>query len=64
MGYPKDYVASYMWFSITASRLPPGKDHKMIIGRRDEVAAAMTSTQIIEAQRLAGEWIAKHRGKN
>ena len=56
-GVPKDFVSAYAWWNVAAahptlghSNLPwkPAKD-------RDELSEKMTSEQVAEAQRLAGE---------
>jgi hypothetical protein len=55
-GVPRDYVQAHMWLNIAASSFPPGKDRDKTVKNRDIVAKRMTSAQISEAQKLAGEW--------
>ncbi len=50
-----------MWFNLAASRLPPGENRDKAVNNRNAVAALMTPAQVVEAQRLAGEW--KPRGE-
>jgi hypothetical protein len=54
-GRLKDKVQAYMWFAIVASTAdsPPDDDMK-------RVARHMTRAQIIQAQRLAEDWIKRH----
>ena len=56
LGVPQDYVQAHMWYSLAASRLPPGKDRDKPVKNRDIVAKRMTPAQISEAQKLAREW--------
>jgi TPR repeat protein len=44
-GLGQDYVLAHKWFNLAAK-----------VADRDAVAAKMTPEQIVEAQRLAGEW--------
>ncbi len=55
-GVPQDYVQAHMWYSLAASRLPPGKNRALAAENRDIIAERMTPAQIAEAQRLAREW--------
>ena len=55
-GVPKDFVLAHMWFSLAASRTPPGKHRDIAVEDRDIIAESMTPAQIAEAQRLAREW--------
>ena len=48
-GVPQDYVAAHMWFNIMAANFSQGDAAE----RRDEVAALMTPSGIMEAQRRA-----------
>jgi uncharacterized protein len=54
-GVARNYVQAHKWLNLAATRLPAsGRDD--IVRLRDEVAARMTRTEIVEAQRLAREW--------
>jgi len=55
-GVKRDSIQAYMWFSIAASR----GDEK---GRRfkAKVEKSMTPAQIAAANKLAGDWIERHR---
>ena len=55
-GVPQDYAQAHMWFNFAASRFPPGAKRDIAVKNRDIVAKKMTSAQISEAQKLAGEW--------
>jgi uncharacterized protein len=50
LGVPKDYVRAYMWFSLAVAQYRDAERNL------DLVARQMTSAQIAEAQKLAGEW--------
>lgn len=51
----RDLVQAYMWMDLAISHA--GVDEgKLYAAERDKVAANMSSSQIDEAQRLAGEW--------
>ena len=54
-GVPQDFVASHMWMTLAAARLTGATQHGAM-KFRDTIAAAMTSEQIAEAQRLAKDW--------
>ena len=54
-GVPQDYVTAHMWFNLAAAQ-----GHTKAQEGRDAVAGVMTPDQIAEAQRMAGEWMAKH----
>ncbi len=49
---PQDYVTAHKWYNIAASL---GDDKSKY--ERDALAKLMTSSQIAEAQKLAGEWM-------
>ena len=57
-GVPQDYVEAHKWFDLAASHHPPGRKLRKSVHDRDFLAKKMTSAQIAEAQRLAGEWMA------
>jgi len=50
-GVPQDYVQAHMWFNLAGAQ---GNDGAM--KNRDKVAKRMTTDQIAQAQKLAGEW--------
>ena len=54
-GAPRDLVASHMWITLAAAQLG-GVTRHGALKFRNTVAAAMTSQQLGEAQRLAREW--------
>ena len=61
LGVPQDYAQAHMWLNLTASNLLPVKDRDNAVKNRDIVAAKMTLAQIAEAQRMAREWLERHR---
>ncbi len=54
-GRLKDKVQAYMWFAIVGSSVDPSSDEDM-----KQVARQMTRAQIVQAQRLARDWIKRH----
>ena len=54
-GRLKDKVQAYMWFAIVGSSLDPPTDDDM-----KRVARHMTRAQIVQAQRLAEDWVKRH----
>lgn len=63
-GVPQDRMLAHMWLNLAAARLPPHEKQREYAARlRDNVADQMTTAQIVEAQKLAREWRAKHRKK-
>ncbi len=54
-GVPQDYIQAHMWYNLAAAR---GNE----VGRmnRDFIVNQMTPAAIIEAQRLAREWLEEH----
>ncbi len=54
-GVSQDHIAAHMWLSLAVARVS-ARDRAKYVDERDELAAKMTSGQIAEAQRLAGEW--------
>jgi TPR repeat protein len=54
-GRLKDKVQTYMWFAIVGSSVDPPTDDDMT-----QVARHMTRAQIVQAQRLAEDWIKRH----
>jgi uncharacterized protein len=47
-GVPQNHVQAYMWYTLASSSL-----HKPAIERRKNLAAKMTSAQIVEGQRMS-----------
>ena len=60
-GVPQDYVRAHMWFNIEASAATDLDDGKLPRMLRDGLAEKMTPAQIAEAQRLARDWLERHR---
>jgi len=54
-GRLKDKVQAYMWFAIVGSSVDPPTDDDM-----RQIARHMTRAQIVQAQRLAENWIKTH----
>ena len=54
-GVEQDFVTSYMWLTLAIATLT-GPTRHGAMKFRDTIAAAMTSAQVAEAQRLAREW--------
>jgi uncharacterized protein len=52
---PADYVQAYMWFAIVGSSVVPPTDDDM-----KRAAQHMTKAQIVQAQRMAEDWIKRH----
>jgi hypothetical protein len=61
-GVPQDYVLAHMWLNLAAARLQDNflRDNT-IEAWRGNVERKMTPNQIAEAQRMAREWLARHR---
>ncbi len=55
-GVPQDYVMAHKWLNLAAAQ--GGRTRDTAVKVRDAVAAKMTPEQIVEAQRLAREWMA------
>lgn len=53
-GVTKDYVRAHVWFNLA------GRSNDVARENRDEVAKLMTAEQLVEAQRLAREWLEAH----
>ena len=59
-GVPQDYVQAHLWFSLAATRSLSAADKETrdeAIENCDLVASMMTTSQIAEAQKLAGDWM-------
>ena len=54
-GVPKNLKESYKWFSLASSR-EAGDKRDLALEFRDAAAAALTVTELSEAQRLAQDW--------
>jgi TPR repeat protein len=50
-GVPLDLVRSHMWLNLSGAQ-----GNQVAMELRDTIAKRMTTAQIAEAQRLAGEW--------
>ena len=57
-GVTQDYVIAHMWFNIAAASGNANAEKG-----RDMAAKQMTRAQIAEAQKMAREWVAKHRSQ-
>ncbi len=55
-GVPRDYVQAHKWFNISEAN-----EDKLGHDNRNNIEKRMTSEQVAEAQRLAREWMRKHR---
>lgn len=55
-GVPQDYVQAYALFNLAAERLTQAELKAEAVKNRNNVATKMTTTQIAEAEGLAGEW--------
>jgi hypothetical protein len=54
-GVPRDYVQAYMWFDLCSA----SPEAFYASESRSEVAAKMTPSQVMEAQRLVSAWKSK-----
>jgi TPR repeat protein len=57
-GVPQDYAQAHMWWNLAGAQ-----GYKDALKERLIIAKLMTPAQIAEAQRLAREWMGKHRKK-
>ncbi len=57
-GVPQDNVLAHMWFSLSAAN----RD-KFAAKSRNEITKRMTPTQVAKAQKLAQDWLQKHKKK-
>ncbi len=57
-GVRQDFVQAQMWYILSASffRASEAKNRGLVIKNRDQLAAKMTTEQVLEARRLAREW--------
>ena len=58
LGVTQDYVMAHMWFNIAAA-----SGDADAANRRDLAAKQMARAEIAEAQKMAREWVAKHRSQ-
>ena len=58
LGFPRDYVLAHMWYSLAVAS---GNDSAN--KDRDTVARLMTPAQVADAERMAREWLEKHKKK-
>jgi TPR repeat protein len=67
-GVPQDYVRAHMWLNLAAARSDDatrqmalrGDTRQIAAKARDDLAIKMTPDQIVEAQRMASEWMPAH----
>ena len=52
LGVPRDYLFSYMWYNLAASR-----GHKNAKKEMDKLEEKMTKTNIIKAQEYTQKWL-------
>jgi len=55
-GALQDYVLAHMWFHLAA-----GQGEKDATELRDSLAKKMTPAQVVEAQKLASEWMEQYK---
>lgn len=55
-GIPQDYVRAYMWLVIAAAT----QEIKLTASTRENIAQKMKPAQIVEAQRMAQDWLSAH----
>ena len=55
---PRDYVRAYMWYTLAAGHLS-GDAQRFAANNRDKVARRMTPAQVVEAQRLTQQCLAR-----
>ena len=55
-GVAKDYVRAFIWFNLAAAQ-----GNETAANNRDTIAGTMTPAMIMEAQRLAREWLDAHQ---
>ena len=56
-GVPQDFVLSYKWLDLAAARAPR-RERDFYLRLRDAVASKMSTSEIVEGQRLALNWAA------
>ncbi|MCR4310706.1 MAG: SEL1-like repeat protein [Deltaproteobacteria bacterium] len=59
---PQDFVQSYFWFSLAASRAS-GDEYKQASDAKDRAAKELTPEKLKEAQRMVREWEKSHPRK-
>ncbi len=55
-GVPKDYALAHMWYNLAAAN-----GNEQGANGREQVEKLMLPVQIAEAQKLAREWMEKHK---
>ena len=55
-GVPRDYVLAHMWFSLAAAR-----GNLKGLRNRHQISERMTPAQIAKAEKLARDWLEKHK---
>jgi uncharacterized protein len=60
-GVAQDVVLAYKWINLAAAHAG-GKERDYYLRLRDAVASKMSSSQIVEGQRLALNWIPRRNG--
>jgi len=58
-GVPQDYIQAHIWSNLSAAQ-----GNETARNFRDIISKNMTPAQIVEAQRMAGEWLLKKNGTN
>lgn len=61
-GVSQDYVHSYFWYSLAASR-SSGAERKKYTEARDMAAEKLTPEKLVEGQRMTWEWEKSHPRK-
>lgn len=60
-GVRQNFVLAYKWLNLAAARTR-GEERKLYAKFRDAVASKMSTTEIVEGQRLASVWIPNRFG--
>ena len=55
-GNPKDYIVAYKFYSLAIAGSTDERFRHLVVHCRVQLTARMTSTQIVEAQKMADEW--------
>jgi TPR repeat protein len=59
---PQDFVQSYFWFSLAASRAS-GEEYRQASEAKDQIVKELTPEKLREAQRMTREWEKSHPRK-
>ncbi len=51
-----------MWLNLAAAKLPPGETRAQVVEARERVAGRLTRDELLEAQKLAREWMTTQGG--